>query len=127
PGARHQRDLTRYAAAGCPHWRAFQSLRNSEGDVDRARERDRTLDGSATHGMTRRHRFRLIVVCSFLILVGAAGFAAQSAAARDPTPRSENASAFASALGRARAASAFAGIQGGLPAAGSSGAAFVAP
>jgi len=102
-------------------------LRNSEGDVDRARERDRTLDGSATHGMTRRHRFRLFVVCSFLILVGAAGFAAQSAAARGPTPRSENASAFASALGRARAAGGLARSESGLSAAGSSGAAFVAP
>ena len=84
---------------------------------------------SAKHGMKRTRRFRLFVVCSFLILVAAVGYAAQSAATPGPAPRSENASVVAAALGaaRARVAGAIAGRQSGSLLAVSGGASFVAP
>jgi PEP-CTERM motif-containing protein len=77
--------------------------------------------------MKRTHRFRLFVVCSFLILVAAAGYAARSTETR-ATPQVENESA--AALGGAaavHAARVLAGSQGGSPLAVSEGASFLAP
>ena len=79
--------------------------------------------------MKRSHRFRPFVICSFLILVAALGYAARSAATQAPEPRLENESTTA-ALGRAlrsRTARWLAGSERGAMLGASGGASFLAP